>query len=230
MLLIEFDIIEARRNPEMNQRVSLIDALTPFKNDPSIFVAFVDDVGTLSNKTSARDWGAEVGRPLRNTSGFKLGITKRPPLPELPVGILAHPVKDVFSDIAAGRLGAEKSAFIIRATGKPIDLDTYDQSDFDRDSKRLDMNFVRTKVRRFGRAILDLAKRFAEKSAADRHGALGPDAPSSKAIAASPTLWNASLRSLGYDIIVDRQGVLSGKPIGLFLHSNAFQVIDFIQR
>jgi hypothetical protein len=67
-----YELNEARRNPEQNPKVSAIDALKKYKDDPSYFITF--------------------------TSIEKVGLNPKTPY-STPVGLYAYKLDDVFDDL-----------------------------------------------------------------------------------------------------------------------------------
>ena len=124
---------EKRRNPELNPKIGILDALEPYKNDPNIYISFVSDVGSTSS----------LGK---NVSGSKIGINPKSDY-NTPNGIYTYPLKEawgLYADKSKGKLdvpfaGEQPFVYVVKAKNprKIINLQTYSSKDFDRDYMKL---------------------------------------------------------------------------------------------
>lgn len=121
------EIVEARRNPEMNRRSQMIDALNALKDKDNLYVSFTHDVGNASHGTSSgatREYnGVNSKSEAHNTSGAKIGIN---PLNEYntPTAIYTYPLNYVLERGAKVEFGEERPFLIVvkRVTPKVLNL------------------------------------------------------------------------------------------------------------
>jgi hypothetical protein len=109
--------LEARRNPDQNPKIGIVQALEPYKNDPDVFISF--------------------------RSINKIGIN---PLSRYntPNGIFAYPVKQMWDALKNDKIPfAGDSPFVYVFRVKPqkgfvADLKDYGSADFDKDMKKIE--------------------------------------------------------------------------------------------
>lgn len=260
MDLFELFISELRRNPERNPRVSTKEALEQYKDDPNVFISFVADVGTDSHSYGAYhspDPFQRIARranPGKNISGHKIGINPQTPYRTTPVGIYTYPLKDVWNDLVANRLPFAQSRpfiYVVRPTGKTMDLGSYSDADLKRDIKRL-MPVIERIIEGQDVSPMDLVNYWATKAWAQtpggrfwaityqianleaqrRHGLSPYGDPAEKSDKGIPWVWNGLLRSLGYDGIIDRTGksiIHDNEPYqAVFLSTKALDVAEVV--
>jgi hypothetical protein len=92
------EINEARRNPEQNPKISILDVLSRYKDRDDVFISFTEDVGQQSHNNG------------RNTSGAKLGIKPRSHF-STPLGIYAYPLKQSWTEYVQPKIGKERGLF-----------------------------------------------------------------------------------------------------------------------
>lgn len=69
--IFNYEVDGARRNPELNKKISIIDQLSPYKDDPSYFISFTDI----------------------NKIGLNPSTTY-----DTPLGIYTYPLKEIWND------------------------------------------------------------------------------------------------------------------------------------
>lgn len=120
------EIVEARRNPEVNRRTDMIDALKALKDKDNLYVSFTHDVGSMShgytgaNRISS---GLRASGENHNISGSKIGIN---PMNEYntPTAIYTYPLNYVLERGGLIEFGHERPYLIVvqRATTKVLNL------------------------------------------------------------------------------------------------------------
>lgn len=74
--------LEARKNPELNPKISAYEALLPYKDDDSIYISMVDDL-------SKED--------VKSKNSLKIGINPNSEW-RTPIGIYTYPLKDIWKE------------------------------------------------------------------------------------------------------------------------------------
>lgn len=121
-----FDLFEARRNKDVNVKVSKMDALRKYAGQEDVFVTFTSDVGAKSHmgKTDPyTDFGTYRRKgELHNASGHKLGINPKSEY-ETPLGIYAYPI-DYVLELDGKVPFAHKEPFlnVFRSAGNILNL------------------------------------------------------------------------------------------------------------
>jgi hypothetical protein len=140
-----YEILEARRNPEQNPKVSALDSLKKYKGRDDVYVSFTDDVGTKSNPDVAAEpyntgTGINAKGKSHNSRGSKIGINPKYDH-GTPLGIYAYPISYVL-DRSSGEPDVPYAADrpyiqVIRSTGNMLDLQKYSQDDLENDCAAL---------------------------------------------------------------------------------------------
>ena len=213
-----YEIIEARRNPEQNPKVSTLDTLEKYAGRKDVFVSFTSDVGEMSHINTQDMYLTGFGRG-KNTSGSKLGINPKSSY-NTPIGIYTYPIDYVISRKGRVPFAAEEPfLYVVQATKPLLDLNNYSKSDFERDSKKLiDMGFASTRNRGITSAKFNTPAahiwnwtRFAARENIAR--------------------WSKILRSLGYSGAVDHGSKLiheNEDTQAVFFNINAIKVLEVI--
>jgi 8-oxo-dGTP diphosphatase len=188
-----YQLNEARRNPEQNPKVSAIDALKKYKDDPSYFITF--------------------------TSIEKVGLNPKTPY-STPVGLYAYKLDDVFDDLQDKNYLFGKDRPFVNVlklnTNKVMDLENYS-------SKASDLNKLKgIYEKKFQSSFVDLLTEFDANSKdllypVDTDGKYvyglmnyisnkieGSAGPAKK----SMVYFNTLLRQMGYDVVIDRTGTV----------------------
>ena len=209
-----YEIVEARRNPEQNPKVSTLEELEKYAGRDDVFVSFTSDVGKMSHGANIRS--SKIGK---NISGSKLGINPKSGY-KTPIGIYTYPVDHVLSKKGKVEFAAEAPfLYVVQATKPLLDLNNYSETDFARDSEKLiDMGFKDTQEDGI-------------------HGS-NFDTPASKlwnwtrlAAHENTTKWPKILRALGYSGAVDRGSkvIHPNEPTqAVFFSINAIKVLEVI--
>jgi hypothetical protein len=209
-------LLEARRNPDKNIKISAYDELKVFKDDPDIYISF------------------------RNIN--KIGINPKSRF-NTPNGIYTYPLREIWKEIESKRnmdnipwAGLEEYIYIVRSLNKPIFIKDlykdYSSADFDRDIKKLkSMKFnnfddilkdalitskINSPVGYFWNLtrLLSLSK--------------GNEFSSIKSIKTGAQAWNNLFRKLGYTGFADKSGkgvIHESEPTqAVFLSKDAFKV------
>ena len=134
-------IDEARRNPELNPKISIYDILEKYHTDENVYISYVQDVGSKSASSS----GKAKGFP-RNAEGFKLGINPKSTY-NTPNGIYTYPLKQAWRSYSNRKdrilevpfAGENPFIYIIKPkrSNKVVDLQKYSSRDWDRDYDKL---------------------------------------------------------------------------------------------
>lgn len=135
MTMRYFEIIEARRNPSMNPKFSMLDALKKYAGK-NAFVTFTDDVGSESHKWAGRS-GPGGTNTSKNARGAKIGINPQYYY-NTPLGIYAYPLDYALSkegDVEFA--GRRPYLWVFEPKGKVLDLATYTMNDLQKDCTRL---------------------------------------------------------------------------------------------
>ena len=85
----KYFISEARRNPDKNPKISLVQALEPYKDKPDYFISFTDGFRSKAKM----DYEDIKSPPLP-----KLGINPKTKY-DTPAGIYAYPLKEMWKAI-----------------------------------------------------------------------------------------------------------------------------------
>lgn len=120
-------IEEARRNPDLNQHVSIVDNLRQYKDDSDIFISFVEHLG-----------------PVPNSAGIKVGINPHSEY-STPAGVYTYPLKKTWRDYRADNLGKFDVPFagkrpyvaVLKKRGNGISAYTYKATGFKNDVEKL---------------------------------------------------------------------------------------------
>lgn len=138
--LVEAALGEARRNPHLNPKIGVFDALKKYWNVPGVYVTFTADVGKTSHFDADR--GPARVKGSKHITGAKLGINPKSEY-KTPTGIYAYPVAYVLATWENGNElpFAQEQPYIWVLQVKPgagvLDLDRYQQEDFERDVKKV---------------------------------------------------------------------------------------------
>jgi hypothetical protein len=120
-------IEEARRNPDLNQHVSIIDNLRQYKDDSDIFISFVEHLG-----------------PVPDSAGIKIGINPHSAF-STPAGVYTYPLKKAWREYRAENLGEFDVPFagnrpyvaVLKKRGNGISAYTYKATGFKNDVEKL---------------------------------------------------------------------------------------------
>ena len=213
-----YEIVEARRNPEQNPKVSTLETLEKYAGRDDVFVSFTSDVGEMSH-----------GHGGKNTSGSKLGINPKSSY-NTPIGIYTYPVDYVIQKKGKVPFAEEAPFLYVVQTTKPLlDLNNYSKSDFERDSEKLiDMGFA--DARDEG---IRTAKFYTPAGHLWNWTRLAADYKElqSNSSSKSPVQWPKILRSLGYSGAVDRGSGLihvNEPRQAVFFSIDAIKVLEVI--
>jgi hypothetical protein len=150
-----FPLSEARRNPDVNRKVSMLDELKKYAGQKDVYVTFTHDVGVMSHGHKGDAYSqrkAVDSGEAYNARGAKIGINPSSTY-KTPLGIYAYPLEYVIKKKEQGKgveFGADRPhMWVFRANGKVIDLANYTQSDLEEDLKKLG-----TSVSRMNNAIM----------------------------------------------------------------------------
>jgi len=126
---------EARRNPELNPKISIYKALEPYKDNDDMYITYIADVG--------KDFSGVTGK---NISGFKVGINPKSTY-NTPNGVYVYPLKEAwerYSDRNAQRIkvpfaGHHPMIALLQAKSGSniIDVSQISSKDYDRDYMKL---------------------------------------------------------------------------------------------
>ena len=212
-------LLELRRNPEQNPKVSTLEALEKYAGRDDVFVSFTSDVGKRPMGTARGD---------KNTSGSKLGINPKSKY-NTPIGIYTYPIDHVLSKRGKVEFaGKEPFLYVVQATKPLLDLNNYTEEDFERDSEKLiDMGFkgyfrdegIDNATHNIPAGWLWNWTRLAGIYA-DVGGSTSP-----------PVKWSKILRSLGYSGAIDLgSGIIHGsEPTqAVFFSKDAVKVLEVI--
>ena len=127
-LFLPWYLEEKRRNPELNPKIDIITALERRKDDPDIYISFVEDVGLTKSAVS----------------GFKIGINPKSRY-NTPTGIYTYPLKQAFAEYANHKTrkldvpfaGEKPMVYVLKSTGKLLDLFSYNSANYDKDIVKL---------------------------------------------------------------------------------------------
>jgi hypothetical protein len=135
-----FELFEKRRNPDLNPKVSAIDALRKYEGHPDVYVSFTHDVGAHSLRSIGDETfgGIRSKGTLANQRGSKIGINPKTNY-NTPVGIYCYPVDYVLKKFVNDVPFAAKRPYlyVVKARGNVLDLHTYSQEDYDKDAAKL---------------------------------------------------------------------------------------------
>jgi len=126
---------EARRNPELNPKISIYKALEPYKDSDDMFITYTADVG--------KSFSGVTGR---NISGFKVGINPRSTY-NTPNGVYVYPLKEawkLYANKNSQKLdvpfaGDEPMVSLLQAKSGSnfVDVSKVSSKDYDRDYMKL---------------------------------------------------------------------------------------------
>ena len=130
-------IDEARRNPELNPKISIYDILEKYHTDENVYITYVQDVGSKSTSIS----GKAKGIP-KNAEGFKLGINPKSTF-NTPNGIYTYPLKEAWRSYSNRKdrildvpfAGENPFIYIFKPkrSNRIVDLKKYSSRDWDKD-------------------------------------------------------------------------------------------------
>lgn len=218
-----YEIIEARRNPELNPKISAYEALKQYKDDPDIYISFTDV--------------------------NKIGIK---PLSEYntPNGIYTYPLKEIWKEY---RIDIKKSIgksvpfagdrkFIQVLRGKNLKgfikdmYSDYTNVNFDRDIKKIRQLFDKPNIFKSTFTLDEIIEE--GMSGAKLKSPIGYFWNITKSIAFymrsgnQTQNWNNILRQLGYDGFGDKSGrgiIHQAEPIqAVFLHKKTFDHVTMV--
>lgn len=208
----------------LEKHADIIQALEPYRDDPSIFVTFSDIE--------------------------KVGINPQSPW-DTPIGIYAYPLREMWRNILDDKIpfaGDRKFAHVLRATGPGIvDVDDYTRDDLRRDYPKLVeiyneihaqhgwTNQLETDMAQWLRdaepkrveaaKLWNVTRHLAGTMSMGRTGHL----KGSGAAKSSTVEWNVILRRLGYRGFTDREGtglIHRNEPVqAVFLEKGAVQQV-----
>ena len=211
-----YEIVEARRNPEQNPKVSTLEELEKYAGRDDVFVSFTSDVGKMSH-----------GNNGKNIGGSKLGINPKSEW-DTPIGIYTYPVDYVLRK--KGKVPfAEKEPFlyVVQPTKPLLDLNNYSETDFKRDSEKLiDMGFADTRNEGIKTAKFDTPAAHLWNWTR-----LAVFLPMSNNSSRASVQWPKILRSLGYLGAIDLGSGLihPNEPIqAVFFSLDAVKVLEVI--
>jgi hypothetical protein len=197
----KFPVQSARKNPELNPKVSVIDALLPYKDDSTLFISFTDI--------------------------NKIGINPKYSY-DTPIGIYAYPLKWAYNKIVDKTIPFAMNRpliHLLKITANPREIlsnRTYSSSKFRTDRKKLEkiFNFARemddselnsdvsTKTISWEDFIEKTYKEYNPKRIIDKFWSLSRAV--SKALSkagssdsAKSLVWNTVFRKVGYTVAID---------------------------
>lgn len=200
--IFNYEVDGARRNPELNKKISIIDQLSPYKDDPSYFISFTDI----------------------NKIGLNPSTTY-----DTPLGIYTYPLKEIWNDFVNNEIPFAGDRTYVQllciSTSKILD-ETYSESSYRKDMmkiKKLYMsenyefknnNNISPKDKKHSFAeFIDEAEgdAFSDKPISLLWNVtrllskllIPPSSNKVKEI----TTWNRILRMLGYNCALDRNGL-----------------------
>ena len=207
-----WEIIESRRNPEQNPKVSTLEALEKYAGRDDVFVSFTSDVGKMSHEFSGK-----------NISGSKLGINPKSTY-KTPIGIYTYPIDHVL-DKKVRVEWADDAPFlyVVQAMKPLLDIANYSEEDFERDSKKLiDMGFEDSQEYGIEFAKFDTPAAWLWNWT--REATLKSPKPAVQ--------WSKLFRSLGYSGAYDFEGeglIHHNEPIqAVFFSKDAIKVLEVI--
>lgn len=236
MLLLEMFAAEARRNPDQNPKTTAIEALAPLKNDPDIFISFVDDVGRLSTPSVLKSPFGDIELPPRNGSGTKIGVHPRTVHTVTPGGIYFYPLREIWPDLVGRNIpfaSGRPFLYVVRAKGEVLDLAAVTDAELDRGCEKLKLILVKDRSDEEAAAFIEKALASAPVQTPGGKLWFAIQAIAfelARSDASRPWLWNSIIRSLGYAGAVDRkgEGIISHyEPAqAVFMTKSAFEVVD----
>jgi hypothetical protein len=202
------DLFEARKNPEMNPKMSAYDYLEPYKSNPHAYIRFTNDI--------------------------KLGVRPFPDDNKTPVGIFAYPLKlswvkygvDGTQSFKKFPYGSSRAYInLFEYAGNILDITKYKNFDndykilFDKYSHLLNMPEMlnRLSTRLYQPMDFELLYRFTEMIAREIHPQQYQQT------------WNSILRVLGYNAFLDpnKSIIHGGEPLqALILSIKDIKPID----
>lgn len=214
MILFKDIISELRRNPELNPKISALDALNKYKDDPSYFITF--------------------------TTIEKVGLNPRSPF-STPVGLYAYKLKDVYGELESKNylFGVDRPFVnvIQLTTDRVLDLENYNNKSSDLQKLR------KIYESETGKSFDDVLKEFDSNNhllyPVDTdgkyvyglmnfisNGVEGRTGPVKK----SMVYFNKLLRKMGYDVVIDRTGTvhLLQPSQAVFLVPSSYKFVEKI--
>lgn len=232
-------ILEARRYPEINKKISALDALRKYQGQDDVFVSFTDDVGKQSHLSASiksvakggTGFGVVSGPP--NSSGAKLGINPRTDH-GTPLGIYGYPIKHVLDKELRVEYGRGRPfiwVFRIKDVSRVLDFSTYTDEDLDRDIEKLsrlnknnsDFTYILNSAKKTATlqtpyfTIWNLTRLLAMSDNRSNY----------------PIKWSALLRTIGYDCAIDRTGlkvIHQNEPKqGVFFGRDTIEILELVK-
>lgn len=214
MIKLRDIIFELRRNPELNPKISALDALKKYKDDDSYFITF--------------------------TTIEKVGLNPRSPF-STPVGLYAYKLKDVYDELESKNylFGVDRPFVnvIQLTTSRVLDLENYSNKSTDLQKLRKiyesengksfddvlkefeDNNHLLYPVNTDGKYVYGLMNFISQKI----EGRTGP-------VKKSMVYFNQLIRKMGYDVVIDRTGTvhLLQPSQAVFLVPSAYKFVEKI--
>lgn len=212
---------EIIRIPLVERAEDIVAALSSYKGDPDIYITFSD-------------------LP-------KFGIYPQYPH-STPLGIYAYPLNEIWEDIVHDSIpyaGERQYVIVSRAVGRMLNLSAYTEADFTRDFEALRIRYGEIIQARAHHKTVDEAWEELRKNASRLAHVKTPAgrfwyvtreiaiALQSLKKARISIVWNGVLRSLGYDGVLDKDGlgiIHINEPIqAVFLSAKAAQLIAVLE-
>jgi hypothetical protein len=136
-----FNLMELRRNSQVNTKISAILELEKYANDPEVYVSFVSDVGVNSHADAGTKQsefkGDAAKKQSHNVRGSKIGINPRSDW-DTPIGIYAYPIDYALDkNLNVPFAGNKPYIYVFRSVGTMLNAETYSVSDLDADCKKI---------------------------------------------------------------------------------------------
>lgn len=214
MIKLKDILMELRKNPELNPKVSALKSLEKYKDDDSYFITF--------------------------TSIEKVGLNPKTPF-STPVGVYAYKLKDVYDELLEKNylFGVDRpSVNVIQLnTNKILDLENYSnkkqdlqklkkiyESEFKDSFENMVKEFESSKhllypINTDGKYVYGLMNHISNK----KSGKSGQ-------VQKSMVYFNVLLRKMGYDVVIDRTGTihLLQPSQAVFLTPSSYKVVEKI--
>ena len=212
MILFKDIISELRSNPELNPKISVLDALKKYKDDDSYFITF--------------------------TTIEKVGLNPRSPF-STPVGLYAYKLKDVYEELESKNylFGVDRPFVNVvkLTTDRVLDLEKYNNKNSDLQKLRkiyeseTDQSFddvlkgfendnhLLYPIDTDGKYVYGLMNFISNRV----EGKSGP-------VKKSMVYFNKLLRKMGYDVVIDRTGTvhLLQPSQAVFLVPSAYKFVE----
>jgi hypothetical protein len=236
------ELIEARRNPEQNQKAPVMKQLRKY-TDKDVFLSFTADVGVLSannagnQKVKKTEDGVRAKGHVHNARGPKIGINPTYGY-GTPLGIYAYPVNYVLKNSSAVEVkvpfaGERPYIYVLEPTGKMLDFELYTERDMNEDIEKLkalgyddehiiDDGEYNASTDTWAGKMFNITRMFAlDKKTAEK----------SAVQAKMTTRWSRIFSQLGYAGLVDPgYGIIhKNEPNqALFFSKKSFRVVEVI--